>query len=598
MWSRPVPLIGDASSAGDRAADPTGWAFPVDDRDALHRVIGARRDIRRYRPDPVPSDVLRRVLSAAHAAPSVGHSQPWRFVVVRDADRRQRASMLADRERLAQAAQLDPESARRLLDLQLEGIREAPLGVVVCCDRRTPAVGVLGRATFPDADLWSCACAIQNLWLAARAEGLGVGWVTLFQPDELADLLHLPDGVVTLGWLCVGWPDERPPGPGLERAGWSRRMPLADVVLDEHWPHPGPGLTGQPAPPPSHLQAPDQRAVVGVRDLNDRLLTPPNSLGVLDRALDRIRALGLTELRGGTLVLAAADHPVTRFGVSAYPVTVTGQVVRAAVAGQAMGSSAAAAAGLSVVVVDAGVAGSGGRVTNGAEDAAGLASIAGTVAARPRGPVGDLVLTDGLTSGDVHALVEAGRRIGASAAASGVVVLGEVGVGNTTVASALAAALLGLDATATVGLGAGADSDMVARKTAVCAGCAWPGPDLATGRRSWSRSSRCGRSGAVKMAVLTGVAVGAAAAGAVVVLDGLATSVAALAATRLEPAVAAHLLAGHRSREAGHQAVLVELGQEPLLDLRIRAGEGVGGCLAVALLRTALASRDGTATTG
>lgn len=94
-----------------------------------------------------------------------------------------------------------------------QSIREAPLGVVVCSDRRTPAVGVLGRATFPDTDVWSCACAIQNLWLAARADGLGVGWVTLFPPVELGVLLGLPDGVVTLGWLCMGWPDERPPPP-------------------------------------------------------------------------------------------------------------------------------------------------------------------------------------------------------------------------------------------------------------------------------------------------------------------------------------------------------------------------------------------------
>src|SRR5689334_6998933 len=230
LWPRPVPLIGDPSSAQTRAASPDAWAFSADDRQALYDVIGARRDIRRFRADPVPDAALERVLSAAHAGPSVGHSQPWRFVVVRDPGTREQAALMADRERLAQAARLTPDSARRLLDLQLDGIRDAPLGVVVCCDRRTAAAGVLGRATFPDADLWSCACAIQNLWLAARAEGLGVGWVTLFQPADLAALLHLPAGVVTLGWLCLGWPDERPPAPGLERAGWSRRAPLADVV--------------------------------------------------------------------------------------------------------------------------------------------------------------------------------------------------------------------------------------------------------------------------------------------------------------------------------------------------------------------------------
>ncbi|MDP9182340.1 MAG: 5,6-dimethylbenzimidazole synthase, partial [Actinomycetota bacterium] len=188
-YPRPVPLIGDATSAADRAGDPAGWAFPEPDRAAFYGVLGARRDIRRYRPAPVPDEVLTRVLQAGHQAPSVGHSQPWRFVVVRDAAARERAAWMADEQRLAQAAELEPESARHLLDLQLEGIREAPLGVVVCCDRRTPAVGVLGRATFPDADLWSCACAIQNLWLAARAEGLGMGWVTLFEPAQLGELL-------------------------------------------------------------------------------------------------------------------------------------------------------------------------------------------------------------------------------------------------------------------------------------------------------------------------------------------------------------------------------------------------------------------------
>ncbi|HWO63156.1 MAG TPA: 5,6-dimethylbenzimidazole synthase, partial [Umezawaea sp.] len=193
------------TTAAGRAGDPAGWAFPEERREALYAALGARRDVRRFRPDPVGPDLVNRVLGAAHLAPSVGHSQPWRFVVVREAARRERAALMADRQRLRQAAMMDPDAARRLLDLQLEGIREAPLGVVVCCDRRAAPQGVLGRATFVDTDLWSCACAIENLWLAARAEGLGVGWVTLFEPDELAELIGLPNGVVTLGWLCLGW---------------------------------------------------------------------------------------------------------------------------------------------------------------------------------------------------------------------------------------------------------------------------------------------------------------------------------------------------------------------------------------------------------
>ena len=238
-----------------------------------------------------------------------------------------------------------PDAARRLLDLQLEGIREAPLGIVVCCDRRTDAAGVLGRATFPDADMWSCAAAIQNLWLAARAEGLGLGWVTLFQPAELAALLDVPAGVLTLGWLCVGWPDERPPEPGLQRAGLvdadaARRRRVRRRLARQRRPRRRRTCAG----PEPRLRAPDQHAVVAAHDAADRLLTPPGSLGVLDRAVDRVVALGRGATTTGTLVLAAADHPVAALGVSAYPASVTREVFAAAAAGVSIGARAAAAA--------------------------------------------------------------------------------------------------------------------------------------------------------------------------------------------------------------------------------------------------------------
>lgn len=559
-WPRPVPLIGDQTSAAQRRAAPDGWRFPDDARAALYDVVAARRDVRRFRPDPVPEEVLERVLTAAHSAPSVGHSQPWRFVVVQDPAAREQASVMADAERLAQARQLDPDSARHLLDLQLEGIREAPLGVVVCCDRRVPAAGVLGRATFPDADLWSCACAIQNMWLAARAEGLGLGWVTLFQPDELGSLLGLPAGVVTLGWLCLGWPDERPPAPGLERAGWSRRAPLGDVVLRDGWPPDG----QQPAVPASRLRAPDQRAVVAARDGADTLLTPPGSLGVLDRAVDRAVALGRSDLREGTLVLVVGRHRVVELGVSAFAATVTDDVLGAARAGTAVGTVAARAAGLAVTVVDAGHS------------------------------TGNLRDEDPLGAGAVEQLLARGVEVGAEAARSGLVALGEVGMGNTTVAAALAAGLLRLPPDEVVGLGVGADSAMLQRKADVVAAA------LARWERAGADDTTAGlltALGGPDVAVLTGVVLGAARAGAVVVLDGLATSVAALLAVRAEPAVAAHLVAGQRSREKAHAAVLQRLGLEPLLDLRLRAGEGVGAVLAVQLLLTGLQTRAEAART-
>ncbi len=573
-WARPVPLIGDATSASDRAGDPAGWAFSSNTRQAIYDVIDARRDIRRFRPDSVAQEVLDRILTAAHHGPSVGHSQPWRFLVVADDSIRERAAGFADRERLRQADLLEPEAARRLLDLQLEGIREAPLGIVVCCDRRSAATGILGRATFQDADLWSCACAIENMWLAARSEGLGMGWVTLFQPADLAALLDLPEGVETLGWLCLGWPDERPPEPGLVRAGWSRRLPLADVVFQNTWPR----GEDEPAAPTSLLRAPDQNAVVSVRDESDRLLTTPGSLGGLDRAVDRSAALCHPHPNRGVLVMAASDHPVTRHGVSAYSATVTREVVEASLAGQSVGSSLATAVGLDVVVVDAGI-----------DRDIDSDSLLGARLARPTGFRGDLVEAPALEIFDVIALIEAGRVLANELSVDhGLIAIGEVGIGNTTIAAALTCALLQLAPNEVVGLGAGSDSAMVERKERVVASALarsrTANPQLAS-----DPLALLAELGGPEFAFLTGVILGAN--GASIILDGMATTVAALIAVRLEPATQSVLIAGQRSRERGHSALLIELGLEPLLDVRIRAGEGSGAALAASLLKTALQAR-------
>lgn len=572
-WPRPVPVIGDPTSAGQRASDPKAWAFSADARQVLYDVIDARRDIRRYRPDAVGEEILDRVLTAAHHGPSVGHSQPWRFLVVTDSSIREQAAVFADRERLRQADGLEQEAARRLLDLQLEGIREAPLGIVVCCDRRTAAAGILGRATFQDADLWSCACAIENMWLAARGEGLGMGWVTLFQPTDLAKLLGLPDGVETLGWLCLGWPDERPPEPGLVRAGWSHRLPLSDVVIHNTWP----SNESETAAPISLLRAPDQEAVVSVRDENDRLLTTPGSLGGLDRAVDRSAALRHPHSNRGVLVIAASDHPVTSHGISAYSSTVTREVVEATLAGQSVGSSLARAANLDVVVVDAGI-----NMTS---------DLPGARLARPKGLRGDLVDVAAMESPDVHALIENGRALAIELAAEyGLIAIGEVGIGNTTIAAALTCGLLQLSPAEVVGLGAGSDSAMVGQKVRVVS-AALARARIADPARTSDPLALLAEVGGPEFAVLAGVILGAASKSATVILDGMATTVAALIAVRLEPAAQSVLVAGQRSRERGHQALLTELGLEPLLDLRIRSGEGGGAVLATSLLKTALQAR-------
>ncbi|MFC7491869.1 MULTISPECIES: 5,6-dimethylbenzimidazole synthase [unclassified Knoellia] len=570
-WPRPTPLVGDATSAQERSADPSGWAFEPGVIASLDDVIAGRRDIRRFRSDAVPEHLLIEVLTAGHRAPSVGHSQPWRFIVVRDPGIRDRAAHLADRARLDQAALLTDDRAARMLDLKLEGLREAPVGVVVVCDRRTPASGVLGRATFPDADLWSCACAIENMWLAARARGLGMGWVTLFDPAELAGLLELPEDVVPMGWMCLGWPDERPPSPGLERAAWSKRMPLHEVVMRDRWTDDG------AAHPLSHLDRLPQETIVSATDEADGLLAPPESLGVLDRVLSRVEALGRGRMPlGGTVVLAGASHPVASWGVSAYPDRVTRDVLEAAVAGVAMGAMSARSAGLDLVVVDAGTAGG--------------QAVPGAIDARPTEPRGDLVNADALHRTDVDRLLDAGRRLGQHAARSGIVVLGEVGIGNTTVAAALTCVVTGLSPRDAVGVGAGADTDIVERKQAAVAAARERFGARADSWRDDPADLLAGLGGP-EIALLTGVVLGAADAGAPVVLDGLAGSLPGVLAAAIEPSVQAHLIAGQRSRERAHGKVLGLLGLEPLLTLRLRSGEGVGAALAASLVLQGLRTR-------
>jgi 5,6-dimethylbenzimidazole synthase len=196
-------------------------------REALYEVIAKRRDIRIFRSGvDLPHDVLTRILSAAHHAPSVGYSQPWDFVLVRNAETRGRIreSFLACRA--AEAVRYPPERRDKYLAYRLEGIAESALNICVTVDLRPADEFVLGTGAQPEALRWSACCAVQNLWLAARAEGVGVGWVSIVEPTVLRRELGLPPGIEPVAYLCVGYPIEFPERPMLEKTGWRAGKPL------------------------------------------------------------------------------------------------------------------------------------------------------------------------------------------------------------------------------------------------------------------------------------------------------------------------------------------------------------------------------------
>lgn len=220
----------------DRAVVQRAAGYDLRDRDVVQRVIAERRDVRRgFLELPVDDLTLGRVLEAAHRAPSVGLSQPWDFLVIRELATRRKVHDLATAQRDAFAASL-PEDRRAAFDgLKIEAILDTPLNLAVTCDPGRGGRHVLGRHADPRTTMFSAAIAIQNLWLAARAEGLGVGWVSFFQPDEVAAVLDLPAHIELVGYLCVGYVDEFAAAPELVRSGWAKRRPLSWAIHHEEW---------------------------------------------------------------------------------------------------------------------------------------------------------------------------------------------------------------------------------------------------------------------------------------------------------------------------------------------------------------------------
>jgi 5,6-dimethylbenzimidazole synthase len=215
---------------------PQDHQFSDEERRGVYRAIYERRDVRsQFLPDPVPGDVLSRILDAAHHAPSVGFMQPWDFLVIRDAEIRKTVHRNFE-SASRRAAETYKDERRKLYDsLKLAGILEAPVNICVTCDHARPKGSGLGRQTDPAVDVYSTVCAVQNLWLAARAESLGVGWVSILDLEQLKTTLGIPPTPTPIAYLCIGYVSEFRPQPDLEEKGWETRSSLASVTHFDRW---------------------------------------------------------------------------------------------------------------------------------------------------------------------------------------------------------------------------------------------------------------------------------------------------------------------------------------------------------------------------
>ncbi|WP_435058327.1 nicotinate-nucleotide--dimethylbenzimidazole phosphoribosyltransferase [Streptomyces sp. bgisy060] len=575
------------SSAESRPTTPAP-GYDEAEREAVLRVMRERRDIRNgFRSDPIPHEVLLRVLEAAHTAPSVGHSQPWDFVVIRSAETRQAMHELAQRQREAYAKSLPKARAKQFKELKIEAILDTPVNIVVTADSTRGGRHTLGRYTQPQMAPYSSALAVENLWLAARAEGLGVGWVSFFDEREMVRALGLPEHLEVVAYLCVGYVDEFPEEPELMQAGWSKRRPLAWVVHEETY-----GRRALPGEEPHDLL---QETVANIRPLDakalgeawerqKRMTKPAGALGMLEiisaqlSGLSRVCPPPIPE--PAAVAIFAGDHGVHAQGVTPWPQEVTGQMVANFLGGGAVCNAFANQVGAEVCVIDVGVA-------------AELPATPGLLPRKVRPGTDDFTAGPAMTREEVLAAIEVGIETARDLVAAGnkALLTGEMGIANTTASAALISVYTGVDAAEVTGRGTGINDETHARKVDVVRrALALHEPDPADPIGVLSAI------GGLEHAALVGLILGAASLRTPVILDGVSTGAAALVARAIAPESLAACIAGHRSAEPGHVAALNKLGLRPLVDLDLRLGEGTGALLALPLVQSAARAMHEVAT--
>jgi len=562
------------------AAAPTE-EFSNLDQDLIHRLILARRDIRHFRPEPISENALFRILGAAHAAPSVGLMQPWNFILIYSLDiRRQiKSSFAAVNAREQGKLEGDPRS-ELYGSLKLEGILEAPLNIAVTCDHSRGGPFVLGRGPMPRTAAYSVCLAIENLWLAARVEGVGVGWVSILDPEAVAKLLELPPEVELIAYLCIGHPIEFRPKPLLEEVGWRTREQLQPFVFANRWGNPR--KLGDPRAPLLKEPVPEANSAIteAARLKIARKTKPLGSLGVLEQVAVRLAALQQTlapKLTRKRICIYAGTHGITAEGVSAYPSEVTGQMVLNFLQGGAAINVLARHAGIDLQIIDTGIN------TIWPEE---IANRPNFFVRSIRPGTRNFLNEPAMSPGECEQAIDIGREQVERAQTDGVEVLGigEMGIGNTTSASCLLAVLCGFSPAEAVGRGTGVSDAVLTRKIDVVS--------RAIERHSAAASGELGLYwlqvvGGFEIAAMTGTILAAAESSLPLVVDGFIATAAAAAAFQINPRSRNVCFFSHRSDEQAHGKALRALGVEPLLDLKMRLGEGTGAALAMPVLEAA-----------
>jgi nicotinate-nucleotide--dimethylbenzimidazole phosphoribosyltransferase len=567
-------------------------------KESLLKVIESRRDIRSFKNNPILPATILKILHAGHQAPSVGFSQPWNFLIIDD-KKKHREVYDHFLEENAKASKLFQDSqGETYRSLKLQGLLDAPIHLVVTCDSNRNGKHVLGRTSVKEVDEYSVCLAIQNIWLTARAEGIGVGWMSIYDPILLPKILQIPDSIKIIAYLCLGEPVEIPDDPLLETTGWKNRENLNDLVFWNKWGNAfgsekkkseelkeigSNQISNFTIPSPEFLNQ-DEFDEIRFQNRLNQLTKPIGSLGKLEEYTYKIAQIQnrmFPKLTKKTILILAGDHGISEEKVSAYSQSSTYKMVYQYLAGGGAISSFARGVGADLFVADLGVNHN-------------FPSNAKILGKKIRLGSRNFLKEPALTEEEVELAIQVGKGLWKEIPKTDILSLGEVGMGNTTASVCLASLIFDLDIKLLldegwIGKGTGVDKEGLIRKELVIS----KSLQLYKKDSNFYSNYPCkalSAVGGLEIAGMVGVVLGGVDQNTPIVLDGLISTLAGGIASLINPEVKKNIFIGHRSSEKLHYKICSLLGIEPILDLDLRLGEATGSTLAIGILEQACRS--------
>ncbi|GAC1558698.1 MAG: nicotinate-nucleotide--dimethylbenzimidazole phosphoribosyltransferase [Mucilaginibacter sp.] len=537
----------------------------------LEELFKARRDTRHFKKDTVPDDVIEKALAAGNAAPSVGLTDATRYYVIRDENIKKEIKKVFEEYNSKAAALIENESQKALYNsLKLEAIVDAPVGLLVCYDRSVLNNFTIGTIASNDTIKFSAVCSVQNIWLSLTEQGYSMGWVSILNYYQFKKLLGLPDEIEPLGYFCVGKPaTDYDKQPMLQQLGWKDKSlkPIVTEISSVH---------KEPAIPIN-----DARSTFVMEDLSkelqqfiDNKTKPVGSLGILEKLAKQVGKVQGTltpEIINPHIVVFAADHGIAQHGVSNYPTEVTRQMVINFLEGGAAINVFCKQHDITLKIVDAGVN----------YDFAPYQNIIDHKIGRG---TASFVYGPAMSDGEFQLCLQKGAMVVNNIYNAGcnTIGFGEMGIGNTSSASALMSVLCGIPMVDCVGKGTGIEHDKLTRKIEILQQA------VINYKGKNDHLSYMAYFGGFEILQITGAILEAKEKNMVILVDGFIVTAAFLCAYMINPAVKENTVFCHESGEKGHKLLLQWLNTEPLLHLQMCLGEGTGCAVAFPLVKSAV----------